>query len=125
LEQRLGGAGQRAARERDAEGARAVVRAARKPGDLVEVRAALGGGTGDAEDGEVAGDAAAFVDLVLPGRRYVVRDGDGLARDPGCAELLLCGVEVEHVAGVVAVAEEHAAAVFGRARNREHLLRRG
>src|SRR5690606_26179945 len=74
LEQRLGGAGQRAARERDAEGARAVVRAARKPGDLVEVRAALGGGTGDAEDGEVAGDAAAFVDLVLPGRRYVVRD---------------------------------------------------
>jgi hypothetical protein len=125
LEERLVGARQRAARERDAERTRAVVGAAGEPGDLGEVRAALCGGAGDAEDGQVARDAAALVDLALVGGRDVIRDGDGLALDAAGAELLLRRVEVEHVAGVVAVAEEDAAAVLDGLRDREDLLRGG
>ena len=118
-------AGERAAGEGDAEGAGALVRELREPGDLGEVAARLRGGGGDAEDGEVAGDAAALVLLVGSGREDVVGDGHGLAGDPFGAEAVLRGVEVEHVAGVVAVAEEHAAAVVGGLGDRDDLLRRG
>ena len=55
----------------------------------------------------------------------VVGDGDGLAGDAVGAKAVLRGVEVEHVAGVVAVAEEHPAAALGGRGDAVHLLRRG
>ena len=57
-------------------------------------------------------------------RGDVVGDGDGAAVDAVGAQPVLRGVEVEHVAGVVAVAEEHAAAVVRGLRDRVDLLRR-
>ena len=65
-EQRRVGAGEGAAGEGDAERAGALVRERREPGDLGEVVAGLGRGGRDAEDGQVARDAAA---LVLLGER--------------------------------------------------------
>ena len=79
---------------------------------------------GDLEDGEVAGDAAALVRLVDRGARDVVGHGDGAGRRCPRRAASCCGrVEVEHVARVVAVAEQHAAAVLGRLRDRRDLLR--
>ena len=112
-EQRLRLAGQGAAVEGDAERPGAVVGAAGQPLDLVEGRALLGGGAGDLEDREVAGDAAALLDLVRRGAPDVVGDQHGAAVDALGLQLVLGGVEVQHVTGVVAVAEQHPAALVG------------
>ena len=79
----------------------------------VEVGAGLDGGPGDLEHRQVTGDAAAVTVLArLPGGD-VVADGDDAHVDPLGAELLGSDTEVEHVSGVVAEAEDHAAAVLG------------
>ena len=124
-EQRLLGAGQGAAGERDTERAGALVREPRHAGHTGQVIARLGRRRGDAEHGEVAGDAAALVLLGRGGAEDVVGHGDGLARDALGSQSLLRGVEVQHIAGVVAVREEHPAATVRRRRDRVDLLRRG
>src|SRR4030095_6708496 len=115
-EQRFLGPGQGAPGEGDAERARAFVRESRDAHHGLEVVALGARGARGLEDREVAGDAAALV-LLDDGRaRDVVGHRDGLAGDARRAELLLRGVEVEHVARVVTVGEEAAATLLTRRR---------
>ena len=121
MEEGLGGAGEGAAVEGDAEGARGVVGL---PGDalrLVEVRAGLDRRAGDLEDGQVTGDAAAVAVVLRRVGDDVVADLDDAHVDALGAQLLRGRPEVEDVAGVVAEAEHHAAAVLGVAGHRVHL----
>ena len=80
---------------------------------LVQVQAGLGGGARDLEDREVAGDAAALLDLVQRGAGDVIGHQHGARLDAFSVEPQLGLAEVQDVAGVVAVAEEHAAAGVG------------
>ena len=125
VEERGFGAGERAAAERDAEGPRPLVRARGGLGHRVQVVAVLRGGGRGPEHGEVAGDPATAVALGGRGGGDVVGDRDGAHRDALVPQAGLGCVEVEDVAGVVAVAEEHAAAGVGGARGRVDLLGRG
>ena len=75
--------------------------------------ALLGGRPGDLEDRQVAGDAATLLELVRRGAPDVVGDQHGAAVDALGPQLVLGGVEVEHVAGVVAVAEQHPTTLIG------------
>ena len=84
-----------------------------QPLDLVEGGAFLRGGPSDLEDREVAGDAATLLELVRRSAPDVVGDQYGAAVDPLRLQLVLGGVEVEHVTGVVAVAEQHPPALVG------------
>ena len=102
-----------AAVEGHAEGTGAVVGPDGEPFDGVEVQPRFGGGAGDLEDRQVSGDAAALFDLVQRGAGDVVRDEDGAGFDAFGVEPQLGLAEVEHVAGVVAVAQQHAAAGVG------------
>ena len=84
-----------------------------EPFDLVQVQPGLGGGAGDLEDRQVPGDAAALLDLVQRGAGDVVGDQDGAGLDALGVEPQLGLAEVQDVAGVVAVAQQHAAAGVG------------
>ena len=123
-EQRVVRAGQGAAAEGDAEGTGAVIGALRDFHRRVHRVARIGGRGGYLEDGEVAGDAAAFGAFGERRGGDVVGDGDAAAVDAVLAEAVLGLVEVQDVAGVVAVAEQHAAAVVGGLRHVVDLLRR-
>ncbi len=123
-EQRLVGAGQGAAGEGHAEGPGALVGALGDGGDLVEGAALLGRRAGGLEHAQVPGDAAAPVPLVDAGARDVVGDPHGAHRDALGLQRALGGAEVEHVAGVVAVREQHAAAVVAGPGDRRDLLGR-
>ncbi len=121
-EERFVGARERAAGEGDTEAPRPVVRALGEGGDGVEVVPALGRGAGDLEHAEVPGDPAT---LVRPVRRCagdVVGHPDRADRDAPRLEGPGGGVEVEHVAGVVAVGEEDSPAVVDGGRHRGDLL---
>ncbi len=112
-EQRRVGSRQGAAVERHAEGPGAVVGPDGQPFDVVQVQPGFGGGAGDLEDRQVAGDAAALLDLVQRGAGDVVGDQDGAGLDAFGVEAQLGLAEVQDVAGVVAVAQQHAAAGVG------------
>ena len=113
LEQRMIGAGHRAAGERHAQGPGAVVRVPGDPLHLIEVVTVVGRSTSDLEHDEVTGDAAPPLDLLDR------RGGDvvGHEHHPGVDALgdqpLLSQGEVHDVAGVVAGAEQQSA-VGGR-----------
>ena len=111
--------------EGDTEGASTFVGPCREFRHTGEIPAGLGGPACGAEDREVAGNAAALLALFAARARHVVGHADGLARDALGAQTLLSLIEVEDVAGVVPVAEEHAG--FGRhgARDGVDLLRAG
>src|SRR5699024_1025127 len=77
-----------------------------------EIRARLDRGAGDLEHRQVAGDAAA-VAMVLGGvGDDVVADLDDPHVHALGAQLLRRGAEVQHVPGIVAEAQHHAAAVL-------------
>ena len=107
------GAGQRAAVEGHAERTGAVVGLDGEALDVVQVQSRLGGGAGDLEDGQVAGDAAALLDLLQRGAGNVIGDQDRAGLDALGVEPELRLAEVQDVAGVVAVAEQHSAAGVG------------
>ncbi|OUE28383.1 hypothetical protein BFL36_01440 [Clavibacter michiganensis] len=124
-EQRLVGARQRAAGEGDAHRAGARVGEAGDALGVVEVVARGGRGARGLEHGEVARDPAALGLLVGGCAEDVVRHDDRAAVDPVAAHPLLRLVEVQHVARVVAVEEERAAALLAGADHGLHLVRRG
>ncbi len=113
VEEGFAGAGEGAAVEGDAEGTGAVVGPDGQPFDVVQVQSGFGGGAGDLEDRQVPGDAAALVDLVQGCAGDVVGDQDGAGLDAFGVEPELRLAEVEDVPGVVAVAEQDAAAGVG------------
>ena len=95
------------------EAARALVRVFREPLDLVEVGTLLRRSTGDPEHAEVACDPAPSGIRVRGGARDVVGHQNGADIDSGLAQFPLGSAEVDHVAGVVAVAEQHPATRLG------------
>ncbi len=121
-EQRLGLAGQRAAVERDAEGAGGGVGLAcgrLHPGQVV---AAVGGRAGDLEDEQSAGDPAPVVGVLGRAGGDVVRHQHGAVVDALAGEPPSGETEVHDVAGVVAETEQHAGAAVGRAGGAVDLL---
>ena len=125
MEQRLGRAGQGGAVEGDAEGAGGVVRLPRDPLGLVQARAGLDRSARDLEHRQVAGDTAAVPVILGSVGDDVVADLDDPHVDAFGAQLLRRPAEVKHVPGVVAEAEDHAAAVLRVAGHRVDLRGRG
>ncbi|MCY1229773.1 hypothetical protein D9M72_421580 [compost metagenome] len=113
VEQRRVRSRQRAAVECHAQGTGAVVGPDGQTFDGVEVQSCFRRGTGNLEDRQVPGNAAALLDLVQRSAGDVVRDQDGAGFDALGVKPQLGLAEVEHVAGVVAVAQQHAAARVG------------
>ena len=109
-EQRLVGAGQGAAGEGHAERAGAVVGVRGDAVHLVQREPGVGSGGGDLEDRQVAGDAAALLDLVGGALEMSSVTASVSAGMPLAFKQLRPLTEVQHVAGVVAVAQQHAAA---------------
>ncbi len=125
-EQRRGGTRERAAGEGDAEAPGAAVRVHRDPLHLVEVGALLGSGARDAEHAQVAGDAAPRAERIRRRTRDVVGHQHRAHIDARVAQLTLGRSEVDHVARVVAVAVQDAAARVDLERDAHRLTgRRG
>ncbi len=121
-EQRFVRARQSAAGERHTHRPGALVGKNRDALHLVEVTAFGCCRTSDFEHREVTGDAAAFVGLAGRRAKDVVRHRDGSAVDAVGAHGVLCGGEVQHVAGIVAVTEECPATLLTRANHRFDLV---
>ena len=124
-EQRRVRAGQRAAVEGHTQRAGAVVRPDGEPFDVVQVQSRFGGGSGDLEHCQVAGDAAPLLDLVQRGAGDVVGDQDCAGFNAFGVEAQLGLAEVQDVTGIVAVAQQHAAAGVGRLGHAVDLAGRG
>src|SRR5699024_10687490 len=88
---------------------------------LVDVGAGLDRGAGDLEHGQVTGDPAPVAVVGGGVGDDVVADLDDPHVDALGAQLLRCTAEVQHVAGVVAEAQDHAAAVLRVAGDRVDL----
>ena len=84
----------------------------------------VGGGGGDFEDRQVAGDAASLVDLVGGGAGDVVGDGERDSSECRCRSSRFRRLtEVQHVTGVVAEAQQHAGPAGSAALATEHTCR--
>lgn len=121
-EQRVIGAGERAACERDPEGERPGVGSSCERCDTLEVVARSGRGPGHLNDHEIACGTTA---LVTSGRRragHVVGDRQIADTDTGGLEAPLGFGEVQLVAGVVAIGKQHATAVVRRSAHRDDLV---
>ena len=116
---------QRAGLERHAHAAHRGHRLAADAGDLGQGPAAGGGGTADLEEENAAGDAAPVLGALGRGRGHVVGAEHGLDADAVGRGQLGCHVEVHHVAGIVAVEEEHAVRAGGGLGGGEDRLGRG
>jgi hypothetical protein len=88
------------------------------PGQVVAV---LSRCAGDLEDDEIAGDSAASVFLAGGGAGDVVGYGQDLHGDALGPQPRGRGGEVEHIAGVVAEAEQHSAALIDGPADVDHL----
>ena len=121
-EQGRGGSGWCAAGEGDAERGGPLVDAVGDGRNAVKVVAGVRGGGCDFDDDEVAGGATAQGPVLGWRGGQVVGDDDRAGGHSGGDELVTRGVEVEHVAGVVAVAQEDAAAGVGGQGDRDDLL---
>jgi hypothetical protein len=116
--------GQGAAAERDADRTGALICQLRYAGHAGEVVPGLCCCGCDAKDGEIARDSASLVLLGGGGTEDVVGHRDRLARDALRTKSFLGGVEIEDVAGVVAVREEDAATAVRGRRHGVHLVGR-
>ena len=116
-EERSVRAGQGGSGEGDTQRAGPSVRQQRDVGDVIERPAVLGGPCGGFEDDQVPSQTAASVMLIPARAGDVIRDGDAAARDAVGPELSLRAVEIQHIAGVVAVGEENPRSAVDRARD--------
>ena len=109
-EQRIGPARQGAAVEGHAKGYRGPVRLVRHRHHRVDVQPGLGRGADDLEHRHVARDTPAPGAVVGPGAGHVVGDGQDARLDPLGPQAFGGGTEVQHVARIVAEAQDHPAA---------------
>ena len=124
-EQRLAGARQRAAAKGDAEGDGAAVGDPRQPLHIVERHAGLRGRAGDLEDDDVARDAPAQRGAFGGRAGDIVGDRQDARVDALGGQTPRRRAEVEHVAGVIAEAEQHPAAAIGQPGDPRDRARRG
>ena len=113
LEQRLIGPGQRAPGERDSAGPGPVVGQLADSRDLIEGHAGFRGGGRHLQHGQSAGDAATLVCFFHRCGRDIVGDGSTSDIEAIGFQELSGHAELQHVAGVVQVGQENAAAVIG------------
>lgn len=124
-EQRRRLPGQGAAVEGHAEGHAGGIGAPGHRLDRVEVQPGFGGGAGDLEDQQIARHAAALAALGQTGAGHVVGHRQNARVDALGAQPLGGGAKVQHVAGVIAKAQDHAAAALRRPRHACHRAGRG
>ena len=113
VKQRVGGTRQGAAVKGYSEGTGRQVRFAGQTLNLSKVESGIRCRAGDLEHREVPRDAASFVDLGQRGAGNVISNDHCASGDTLRVQAFLSLTEVQHVAGIVAVAQEHSTAGVG------------